>query len=100
MRARKPAQRREALIAAKLAVRAYAREPSAANAVEVETAWHKVRQLDSVARWRQPAERARSRSEHGTFDQPAEPFSTRSVPFGSPDDPSSERGPRKSRSPS
>jgi hypothetical protein len=65
MGARKQARRREVLIAAKLAVRAYAREPSAANAAVVEMAWQKVRQLDSVARWRQPAERERSRSEVG-----------------------------------
>jgi hypothetical protein len=51
-------QRREVMTAAKLAVRAYARDPSAANAAGVELAWHHVRRLDSVARWRRPAVRA------------------------------------------
>jgi hypothetical protein len=46
-------ERREALEAAKLAVRAYVREPSK-DATEVEQAWRRVRQLDSVALWRQP----------------------------------------------
>lgn len=46
-------ERREALEAAKLAVRAYVREPSKDHAAEVEEAWHRVRQLDSVALWRQ-----------------------------------------------
>lgn len=50
-------QRREAMQAAKLAVRSYARDPSAANAADVETAWQRLRQLDGVARWRDPAER-------------------------------------------
>lgn len=45
-------ERREALEAAKLAVRAYVREPSRDNATEVEQAWQRVRQLDSVALWR------------------------------------------------
>jgi hypothetical protein len=49
-------QRREAMRAAKLAVRSYARDPSAANAADVEMAWQKLRQLDGVSRWRQPAE--------------------------------------------
>lgn len=42
-------QRREALMAARAAVRAYAREPSAANARTVELAWQRVRELDSAA---------------------------------------------------
>lgn len=42
-----------AVEAAELAVRTYAHEPSAANAVEVELAWRRLRRLDSVARWRQ-----------------------------------------------
>lgn len=44
----------EALEAAKLAVRAYAREPSEANASEVENALRQVRRLQSINRWRQP----------------------------------------------
>jgi hypothetical protein len=50
--ARKKPERRQALQEAKQAVRAYAREPSGANADAVEMAWRKVRQLDSVAKWR------------------------------------------------
>jgi hypothetical protein len=49
----KGAERRQALQEAKQAVRAYAREPSQANADAVEMAWRKVRQLDSLAQWRQ-----------------------------------------------
>ena len=47
-------RRREAIEAAKLAVRAYAREPSDANAAEVEDAWRHVRKLQSVMEWRKP----------------------------------------------
>jgi hypothetical protein len=47
MEARKRAERRQALEDAKRVVRAYAREPSQANADAVEIAWRKVRQLDS-----------------------------------------------------
>lgn len=47
-----PAQRRDALKAAKAAVRAYARDPSKANAIEVDVAWRRVRALDSVEPWR------------------------------------------------
>lgn len=36
-------ERREAWLAAKLAVRRYAREPSEANAGEVRSAWRRVR---------------------------------------------------------
>jgi hypothetical protein len=53
MEARKRAERRQALEDAMRAVRAYAREPSQANADAVEIAWRKVRQLDSLAQWRQ-----------------------------------------------
>ncbi|MEM7025022.1 MAG: hypothetical protein AAF637_20930 [Pseudomonadota bacterium] len=45
-------QRREALNVAKAAVRAYARDPSAANAIEVDVAWRRVRALDDVEPWR------------------------------------------------
>lgn len=44
--------RREVLNAAKAAVRAYARDPSKANAIEVDVAWRRVRALDGVAAWR------------------------------------------------
>ena len=53
MEARKKPERRQAVQEAKQAVRAYAREPSRANADAVELAWRKVRQHDSVAQWRQ-----------------------------------------------
>jgi hypothetical protein len=46
--------RREVLNAAKAAVRAYARDPSKANAIEVDVAWRRVRALDGVAAWRRP----------------------------------------------
>jgi hypothetical protein len=53
MAASKGAERRQALQEAKQAVRAYARKPSQANADAVEMAWRKVRQLDSLAQWRE-----------------------------------------------
>jgi hypothetical protein len=43
------------MAAAKLAVRAYARDPSSSNAAEVELAWQRVRRLQSVADWRRPS---------------------------------------------
>jgi hypothetical protein len=46
--------RRDVLNAAKAAVRAYARDPSKANAIEVDVAWRRVRALDGVAAWRRP----------------------------------------------
>jgi hypothetical protein len=46
--------RRDVLNAAKAAVRAYARDPSKANAIEVDVAWRRVRALDNVAAWRKP----------------------------------------------
>jgi hypothetical protein len=46
--------RAEALQAAKLAVRAHARDPSSKNEAGVEEALRRVRRLDSVARWRGP----------------------------------------------
>jgi hypothetical protein len=46
--------RREVLNAAKAAVRAYARDPSKANAIEVDVAWRRVRALDGIAAWRKP----------------------------------------------
>jgi hypothetical protein len=48
-------QSRDAMAAAKRAVRAYARDPSSSNAAEVELAWHWVRRLKSVAEWRRPS---------------------------------------------
>jgi hypothetical protein len=56
--------RREVLNAAKAAVRAYARDPSKANAIEVDVAWRRVRALDGVAAWRkveQPDRKVRPR---------------------------------------
>jgi hypothetical protein len=44
--------RAEALQAAKLAVSAYARDPSSKNEAGVEEALRRVRRLDGVARWR------------------------------------------------
>ena len=44
--------RRDVLNAAKSAVRAYARDPSKANAIEVDVAWRRVRALEGVAAWR------------------------------------------------
>jgi hypothetical protein len=44
--------RRDVLNTAKAAVRAYARDPSKANAIEVDVAWRRVRALDGVATWR------------------------------------------------
>jgi len=52
MDARKRPERQQAVQEAKQAVRAYAREPSRANADAVELAWRKVRQFDSLAEWR------------------------------------------------
>jgi hypothetical protein len=52
MQARKRPERRQAVQEAKQAVRAYAREPSRANADAVELAWRKVRQCDTLAEWR------------------------------------------------
>jgi hypothetical protein len=46
--------RRDVLNAAKAAVRAYARDPSKTNAIEVDVAWRRVRALDNVAAWRKP----------------------------------------------
>jgi hypothetical protein len=45
--------RRKAFQAAKLAVRAYAREPSSENQAGVEEAFQRIRRLNGVARWRQ-----------------------------------------------
>ena len=47
--------RRDVLNAAKAAVRAYARDPSKANAIDVDVAWRRVRALDGVAAWRKAA---------------------------------------------
>jgi len=50
------ANRTEAITAAKAATRAYARNPTDANAAKVEAAWGAVRRLESVSvarLWRQ-----------------------------------------------
>jgi hypothetical protein len=51
--------RRDVLNAAKAAVRAYARDPSKANAIEVDVAWRRVRAVDGVAAWRKADQPAR-----------------------------------------
>ena len=43
----------EALAAAKVAIRAYSRDPSDRNAARVEAAWQTIRTLDAVSAWRQ-----------------------------------------------
>ena len=44
---------RELWVAARLAVRAYARDPTERNAVNVELAWERLREHNSSAIWRQ-----------------------------------------------
>ncbi len=46
-------QQRELWAAAKLAVRAYARDPSEQNAANVGMAWRRIRQTESLTVWRQ-----------------------------------------------
>ena len=62
-------QWRDAMAAAKLAVRAYARDPSSSNAAEVELAWQRVRRLKSVAEWRRPSPSASGRRQALTGPQ-------------------------------
>ena len=45
-------QQRHLWSAAKLAVRAYAKDPSARNAAEVQQAWQRIRQSESLAIWK------------------------------------------------
>jgi hypothetical protein len=52
---------KDALEAAKRAVRAYAHDPSRAREVGVEEALLRVRRLDGVARWRRSAAADRGR---------------------------------------
>ena len=56
--------RRDVLNAAKAAVRAYARDPSKANAIEVDVAWRRVRALDGVAAWRKADQPGREVKPH------------------------------------
>ncbi len=49
--------RRDLLNAAKAAVRAYARDPSQANAIEVDVAFRRVRALADVTAWRKAGNR-------------------------------------------
>jgi len=49
-------QRREAFQAVKQAVRAYLRDPSPDHAGQVESAWRRIRRLDSVVQWRHGAQ--------------------------------------------
>ena len=44
-------KQRQLWFAAKLAVRAYARDPSARNATEVQQAWLRIRQSESLSIW-------------------------------------------------
>jgi hypothetical protein len=46
---------RDAMTAAKLAMCAYASDPSSRNAAEVELAWQRVRRLQRVVEWRRPS---------------------------------------------
>ena len=45
-------KQRQLWSAAKLAVRAYARDPSARNAMEVQQAWQRIRQSESLSIWK------------------------------------------------
>lgn len=49
--------RRDLLNAAKAAVSAYARDPSRANAIEVDVAFRRVRALAGVTAWRKAGKR-------------------------------------------
>jgi hypothetical protein len=49
--------RRDLLSAAKAAVRAYARDPCQANAIEVDVAFRRVRALAGVTAWRKTGKR-------------------------------------------
>ena len=42
----------EALAAAKVAVRAYAKNPTESNAADVESAWRAIRKIDALSSWR------------------------------------------------
>ena len=46
--------RKNVLHDAKIAVRAYAKDPSDTNAERVESAWQTVKHLQAAAVWRQP----------------------------------------------
>lgn len=61
MQAETRPERRQALQETREAMRAYARDPSRANADAVEMAWRRVRQLDSIAKWREPRANGSSR---------------------------------------
>lgn len=50
-------QRREAFQAVKEALRAYLRDRSPDHARQVESAWRRIRQLDSVVQWRHGPQR-------------------------------------------
>jgi hypothetical protein len=63
-------QRREALRAVQQAVRVYVRDPSPAHARQVEVAWRRIRQVDSVARWRHASERAAARETARRLSRP------------------------------
>jgi hypothetical protein len=50
-------QRRAAFQEIKQAVRAYLRDPSPDHARQVESAWRRIRRLDSVVQWRHGTQR-------------------------------------------
>ena len=54
-------QHRDLWAAAKLAVRAYARDPSEQNAAKVGLAWRRIRQTESLTVWRQMKSQWRDR---------------------------------------
>jgi hypothetical protein len=51
---------REALEAAKSAAKGYSRQPSVANAEEVDAAWRRIRALHKVAQWRRSPDHGRT----------------------------------------
>lgn len=53
MRHSEETARQKAVRCAKLAIRAYATEPSVEHAQAVEKAWRRIRQIDALTRWRE-----------------------------------------------
>jgi hypothetical protein len=52
---------RDALEAAKSAAKGYSRQPSVANAEEVDAAWRRIRALHKVAQWRRSPDHSGAR---------------------------------------
>ena len=46
-------ERKHAWSKAKTAVRSYAKDPTTQNAKQVEDAWSRIRQMDSLSHWRE-----------------------------------------------